>query len=110
MFINDWNQSDSVNDDYDLIWLKHSNECLLLTQMRKAGSNRLLVMGSNGDESLEKPSMLYYIDGISGEQLWLALWLLMYLYAYLSNQLKRSHIAMPNCGLLYMYPVGFSSL
>ena len=40
------------------------------------------VTGSNGVESLGKPSMLHYIDGISGEQLWLVLWFLIYLYAY----------------------------
>ena len=56
--------------------------------MRKAGINGFPVMGSDSVESLGKPSMLHYIDGISGEQLWLALWLLIYLYAYLSHQLN----------------------
>ena len=37
--------------------------------MRKAGINGFPVTGSDGVESLEKPLILHYIDGISGEQL-----------------------------------------
>ena len=36
------------------------------------------------------------------------LWLLMYLMANLSDHLIRSHIAMPNCGLLYAQQVQFT--
>ena len=69
--------------------LRCSNECVLLTLIRKVGINGFPVMGSDDVESLGKPSMLHYIDGVSGEQLWLALslvlWLLIYIYVYLSH-------------------------
>ena len=67
VFLNDWKLSDTGYIDYDPIWLRRSNECLLLTLMRKLGINRFPVTGSNGVESLGKPSMLHYIDEISGE-------------------------------------------
>ena len=66
-FLNDWKRSDSVNADYNLIWLKCSKECLLLTLVRKVEINGFPVTSSDGVESLGKPLMLHYIDGISGE-------------------------------------------
>ena len=61
VLLDDW-KSDSVNADYDPIWLIRCNKCLLLTLKWKAGINWFPVMGSDGVESLGKPTMFHYID------------------------------------------------